>query len=365
MQIDFHHTATYVIARYAGFAHRDAEIIAYCAQYVDDATNKGTIIFENGAMYDRIVSAHKMLDYYSNFKELANHQVWIPFHFLPGNGKLRAGENPQGTFIDKIVCKPDSHVAREMVAACIREQDASYGLHRLGITMHVYADTWAHQGFAGVQHEVNAITALDDQDNEDKSFFERLKAKFGDFGESVAAGFVGELLPLGHGAALSHPDKPFLRWSYRDHKGNIVRRNNTEDFTEAADMMCRAMKRYRVRNPDADVPGLDGDQKKRIYDMLASTTDESGDDRHAKWLKAIAEGKFGFPAHPIEYRAKGLRSWKHQAVATRKVKDKKSDRYRFDISFMDSDWKMFHDALQVHRLTIIRDILPHYGICAA
>ena len=145
MQIDFHHTATYVIARYAGFAHRDAEIIAYCAQYVDDATNEGTTHFDNGAMYHRVASAHKMLDY-SNFKKLANHQVWIPFHFLPGNGGLRAGENPRGTFIDKIACKPNSCVALDMVVSCIREQDTPYGLHRLGITMHVYADTWAHQG---------------------------------------------------------------------------------------------------------------------------------------------------------------------------------------------------------------------------
>jgi hypothetical protein len=29
MQIDFHHGTTYVIARYAGFDHPQAEIIAY------------------------------------------------------------------------------------------------------------------------------------------------------------------------------------------------------------------------------------------------------------------------------------------------------------------------------------------------
>ena len=32
MQIDFHHAATYVIARYAGFGHHEAGIVAYCAQ---------------------------------------------------------------------------------------------------------------------------------------------------------------------------------------------------------------------------------------------------------------------------------------------------------------------------------------------
>ena len=93
MQIDFHHTATYVTARSAGFGHRKADTVAYAAQYVDDAINSGTLRFHNGAMYTRISSAHKMLDY-RNFEKLANHHVWIPFHFLPGNGGKKAGENP-------------------------------------------------------------------------------------------------------------------------------------------------------------------------------------------------------------------------------------------------------------------------------
>ena len=35
-----------------------------------------------------------------------------------------------------------------------------HALHRLGITMHVYADTWAHQGFAGTPHEINQATEI-------------------------------------------------------------------------------------------------------------------------------------------------------------------------------------------------------------
>jgi len=105
MQIDGHHTLTYIAARLAGFSRTKASIIAYSAQYVDDATNSGVIHFKNGAMYKRISSAHKMLDY-RNSDELANHRVWIPFHFLPGNGGKQAGENPNGTFIRKLVCKP-------------------------------------------------------------------------------------------------------------------------------------------------------------------------------------------------------------------------------------------------------------------
>ncbi len=46
MDIDAHHAGTYVVARLAGISHREAEIIAHAAQYVDDATNEGVIHFD-------------------------------------------------------------------------------------------------------------------------------------------------------------------------------------------------------------------------------------------------------------------------------------------------------------------------------
>ena len=364
MQIDFHHATTYVISRYAGFGHHEAEIIAYCAQYVDDATNSGTITFKNGAMYSRISSAHKSLDY-RHFDKLASHYVWIPFHFLPGNGGKPAGENPNGSFIEKIICRPNSHVAQDMVRTCIIEQNKLYGLYRLGITMHVYADTWAHQGFAGVIHKVNDIRALNEEGDEDGDFLEKVKGFFGDLFDQGASKFVGDTLPLGHGAALSCPDKPYLKWKYRDHQDDVIERNNTTLFVEAADQMCRAMQRYRVGNPDAEVAGLSADGLDKIGQQLLAITDENGDDRHKQWLKLIGDGYFGFPPVKLSYRAKGVNSWKQQALNTRKFKDKRSDTYPYTPSFLGSDWKLFHDALQDHRFYVVHNLLPRYGICAA
>ncbi len=57
-------------------------------------------------MFTRISSAHKMLDY-RNFQEFVNYQVWIPFHFLPGNGGRKAGEDPEGKFIEKLIFRPN------------------------------------------------------------------------------------------------------------------------------------------------------------------------------------------------------------------------------------------------------------------
>ena len=355
MQIDFHHAVTYVIARLAGFAHEQAAIVGHSAQYVDDATIPGTIAFDNGALYARISSAHKAFDY-RNSDELANHQVWIPFHFLPGNGGLPAGENPEGSFIQKLICRPDSHVARDMLRECITQRDRDYGLHRLGITMHVYADTWAHQGFAGVNHKVNEARDLTVGRDEQKDA--NLIARMANF-------FVSNVLPLGHGAVLSNPDKPFLVWGYRNGLGDRITRDNPTDFLAAAEHMCMAMRRYRAGNADADVEGLPDGDRATIDGMLRDTRGDDGDARHEVWIDTIARGRFSFGPATASYVGKGAGSWKHGALGTDQKNDDKDRDFRYDAGFLETDWKLFHDALQSHRFSVLHDILPRYGICAA
>jgi len=367
MQIDFHHATTYVLARLAGFEHPEADIIAHSAQYVDDATNSGAINFTNGAAYHRICSAHKMIDY-RNFEALANHQVWIPFHFLPGNGKLPSDKNPNGKFIEKIICKPNSYVAKEMVSACIKDKHRLYALHRLGITLHVYADTWAHQGFAGVTHKINDISHLEDKDTQGKTIVSKLKSFFGDLFDVELSKLVGDTLPLGHGAALSFPDKPFLNWSYQDHTGKTINRDNPKDYIEACEELCKAMQRFRIGDPDADVQGLPINDRNKIEGLFKTIQDDKGEDRHNKWLEYIANGHFSFPGIRLSYIAKGYGSWKHQALNTTEAVDLNFEKYKkfeYHPEFLSSDWKLFHDALQVHRFDVIHNILPKYGICAA
>jgi hypothetical protein len=364
MQIDFHHGIVYVIARLADFSHPQAEVIAYCSQYVDDATNSGTIKFDNGAMFTRISSAHKTLDY-RNFSELNNQFVWLPFHFLPGNGGRPEGENPDGSFIQKIMCQPASPVAQQMIEACIADRKEPYGLHRLGVTLHVLADTWSHQRFAGICHRTNAITMLDADNQPDHSFLDRLKNYFGDVFDRAANHFISDLFPLGHGAALSHPDKPFLSWHYRDSNGALVRRSNTDLFVEAAHEICKAMQRFRVGSAKADVPGLRAADRDKIGRWMADIHDCEGPDRHQKWLELIGQGALGFPAVSLQYRAKGHDSWKYRALGTEREIDLKGEKFKFTPAFLASDWRLFHDALIAHRFTVIHKILPRFGICAA
>ncbi len=357
MQIDGHHTLTYLAARLAGFPQKSASIIAYSAQYVDDATNSGVIHFKNHAMYSRISSAHRMLDH-RNSDELANHRVWIPFHFLPGNGGKPAGENPDGTFIRKLICSPDSYIARDMLRTCVSDHDKPYALHRLGISMHVYADTFAHQGFAGVNHEINEVSDMESNNKSlDKSFYSK-----------IASYFLSKSFPLGHGAALSHPDRPSLIWEYKNGLNEEVKRDNSTIFMDAVDKMCRAMQCYRAKDLSMDLDSMSGlpvKDAKKILSLIKSIKGETGEERHKKWLAEIKKGSFSFGEEDLTYVAKGEGSWKHKSIGQLAAADKERDSFTFKKSFMSSDWKKFHDALQAHRLDVLHDILPRYGICAA
>jgi hypothetical protein len=353
MQIDFHHSVTYVCARLAGFEHLAANIIAHCAQYVDDSTQAGTIRFDNGALFARISSAHKMLDY-RNFKELANYRVWIPFHFLPGNGGLPAGQDPPGTFIEKLICRPNSPVAQAMVRECIEQRHRPYGLHRLGITLHVFVDTWAHQGFAGVSHEINSAKELvDGEGKPDQSLINRLTGFF-----------IGGALPLGHGTVLSNPDRPYLRWGYTNGRGEKIVRDNPKDFLEAADEMCKAMQRFLQGDPQAAVPGLPEPDKGKIAKLFETTLGE-GEARHRQWLDRIAQGYFSFGPVEVTYMPRGTGSWKHRALGTEEISDRREMRLPYSADFLNSNWKLFHDALQAHHFYITHELLPQYGICVA
>ncbi|GAD88648.1 hypothetical protein VHA01S_008_00440 [Vibrio halioticoli NBRC 102217] len=361
MQIDGHHTLTYVVARYAGMDHSQAEKLAYCAQYVDEATNSDPVHFDNGAMYSRVASAHKMLDY-RNASDLANHLVWIPFHFLPGNQGLESTKVPDGGFVQRLVCTPDSHVARDMLRMVAQYRQTPFALHMMGIAMHVYADTFAHQGFAGISHEINVVDELTSEDC-DAGLFSRVK-------KSMLRWSISSISPLGHGPALIFPDLPYQSWNYVDGNGNKVERNNTEDFLLAANQMYRAIKCFLNEDSSMDLEkqeDLSEERIKCLRSILEEIKDDDGEKRHKEWLTRISDGFFDFGPDKLTFETCGKDSWKEIArgKAVASPFSNGASIYKFSDSFLTSDWKYFHDALKTYRLAIIRDVLPKYDICVA
>lgn len=353
MQIDFHHAVTYVIARWAGFAHEDAATIAYAAQYVDDATNDRPVTFDDGSTFTRVASAHPMLDP-ENFDNFDNHISWLPFHFLPG---------AEGTGTDALVCVQNSAVAQDMLAHCIADchaggKLADTALHRLGITAHTYVDTWAHQKFAGIFDSINEVSNIcDDVGDPDESILDRLEDLKNRIGSAV-------IPHVGHGQAETYPDMPWLTWSYTNGRGTPVIRHNLDLFVDAANHLAQFFQRFRKNDATAEVPGLDQIQQNELRQMFENLKEPDGDTRHDRWIKALATTGFkGIEAVQLTYAADGPASWKGAAFGDFNVDsdiplDAKPPRTAV---FENSDWKKFHDAAHAHLSTVKDSILPAHG----
>lgn len=229
--------------------------------------------------------------------------------------------------------------------------------------MHVFADTFAHQGFAGVQHKINEVNDLKLL-NEDTDMVNKVSSYFGELFDDITQKFISGVTPLGHGPALTCPDKPYLEWSYTNGLGEEVHRKNIEIFEMAVRSMIADMITYR-EDPDYDASNMEVDIKK-IIQNFDEFREEEGEDRHKRWLESIANGDFSFGSETIEFIPKGIGSWKHKAVGIVKATDEKDDENpEYSHEFLSSDWKLFHDALQAHYFDVIHDILPKYNICVA
>jgi len=243
MQIDFHHAVTYVLARLADFTHEDAAIIAYSAQYVDDAQNRGTIEFTTGKTFDHIASSHSVYDVKNDLRSSEDYQVWVPFHFLPGNNGDEADTGQDLPVDQRLLCQPDSPLATDMCRAAFETN-----LYRLGITTHVYADTWAHQRFSGVRNHINEA-----HDETHEAVIERIEA------------FAADIAGLGHGAVSGHPDQPFRVWSYRNCNGNEVTRSNPDIYIQACERIFELHVAYRGEGGTRQLQAQD---RALLYDSL-------------------------------------------------------------------------------------------------
>jgi hypothetical protein len=367
MEIDFHYGTTYVLARMAGFKPDDASIIAYSSQYVDDA---GTyfasqklkmfewhaIFFDNYAIYEYIDSSHSMLNL-ANWKELDQHKVWIPFHFLPAG----FGEE----FIEKATCKKAwdieaqwlNPIAKDMVdEVTTNSGNFDWGLYRLGITMHVLADTFAHQNFAGIKcEEINTVSNI------------KIASPAG---YSAPRLFVPS---LGHAQAEHLPDLPFVVWSYVNKKGEEIIRDNPSDYTSAIDIMLKVMKKYRDNFNHGGVEPTPDDfnhDRQKILSLFTELQDKDGTVRNQTWLQKIEQGEFKCcnGGEKAEYFKEGdANSWWYEV--TQLCDWSKDIRWwtlgyrQFNKGFMTCNYKRFQDALKSHFYFVEQVLFPKYNIC--
>src|SRR5471030_1674835 len=354
MNIDFHYGVVYLIARQGGLDKDSAQIVAHACQYIDDATTPGLLKFVGGETFERFASAHKMFDY-RNADNDENRIVWAPFHFLPG---------AQGVTLEqKALCRPNSVVAKDMVRRAIEHKGAENSLHRLGVTLHVYVDTWAHQGFSGTESKYNKLTSLVGDQHDHQTWFQKLKSELDVIEENLEAVTLDIVSGLGHGAALHFPDMPWAKWKYTNAHGDKIERDNLPDFMEAADMACKVVQAFNAGDQDFERQlGLSSQVKKDLEKLLQENQDHDELKRFAVLCDKVGAGQIsGIKESIPPYIAKGIGSWKEMATGIT-VDGDGSQKPTWSAIFEASHYRRFHDAVKEHRFIVTQEILPAHGV---
>jgi hypothetical protein len=235
MQKDFHFYAIYVLCRCNGMSPENSKKVAYVSQHTDDAKYDHPLDFENGGRFQQVLSAHKFI-HPDVFSLDTQYRIYAPFHFIPGNQGNR--------FQERMVCRQDSEIAHQMVREVAKLKAKPYQLHRLGIALHVYADTWSHQDFSGLQTELNDVEEID-VINEDKVGIVRIFTSF-------FRDIIESLIPqIGHAEVATLPDEPYREWTfYHVYQKRSVHRKNWLICQDASRAIYKEIKSFLVKNPE-------------------------------------------------------------------------------------------------------------------
>lgn len=284
MKKDFHYSVIKILAIKAGFAEEEAQIIAHASQYVDDATthqevrvaNPPGFILEhprydkNSRLFDPICTAHKLLGFITGIFEKVQKEVYVSFHFIPDKDFDHLDSIKQKHY----VTRQNGELANKMMEEAVKGvkavspgEDRIPQLIKLGIVLHSYADTWAHQGFSGRHAPFNDIKDL----------------KFRASGQWKGANY-GYRPDIGHAEADDCPDLTHLEWTYGyDETNNVVNaatsRDNPAIFMDASkhifDYLCRANGKDQNQTPwDSfkeklnyclGIPSDDSELKKEVF----------------------------------------------------------------------------------------------------
>lgn len=350
------------MARAAGLRAGICRTIAYASQFVDDNAGNDEARFKDGGGIDYDASAHHTLDI-KNVMERDQRYVWVPFHFLPGN----QGDN----FTERLVCRKNSNIAQEMVKHHLEMEEASFAVELLGVAAHVYADTFSHYGFSGVSSRHNRVIndswkffnlnpdvkkyITDKAEAHKKKYWDELGGLLINIKSSFAEVASGA---LGHGAVLTFPDRPYLKWSfeYELPKPRRERRSNRTTFLEGCEALYSMFHRFADIYPRLAENG--GKKFADIHDRVKRVISTQGpmDDRIKAWQEASESGDLfvnGGESIPSYDEAE----W---GDVLKDMKDKENSEYA-----LSTHVYRFFQAVSLHRNYVLRELLPKHKLIVA
>jgi hypothetical protein len=316
MNAEFHYYAIYFLCLRAGMDRERCSDIAFASQYVDNAIVPYEV--DDGDFRYRT----EVTQNYIFWDEATLREIYLPFHFIPGELEKARSERVDGA-ASRWTVTPDSPLSKELLVAALRSGDD----FRVGIALHSYADTWAHQHFSGRIEECNVV---------DPS---------------------SPLPAAGHLQALRSPDDAGGIWQDRRLRLGLSRVDNCARFLAAArkiyrylrasmrlgfeegDLVSDELRSVWSRNPgdmkarlasftvDLDVPPYD----KRYYLVRAGIADDSTEDSgipgydKLSWLKSELQRRTGTgtgarrAAAGGRFRGSAVHKWNEAAKAHREL----------------------------------------------
>jgi hypothetical protein len=370
MNKDFHYYGTYVAACLAGYDSDEAQMIAHSAQYVDDSSMSmledslgnycitdfvpvPTAIGNNDLFFSNLEWSEKKL------RSIVD--IWVPFHFLPGNyGKNTHKVNYTGPTSDsgslfswhyddqskeqfKLLCLPNSILVRDMVNDIVKNHaDKDYALQMAGLRMHVMADTWAHMYFAGIpawfiNNAGETVYEIEGGGKETEVKWKRVWpwVDSTDIVNGEMATFnmlaYNSIVYLGHGRMGHLPDYPWLQYKYRPQWSNKdITKDNSTCFLMALKQMTEALRCIREKESfdiNTHLPPKVENAIKVIKEVLGSKPKKN--DQSEIWKSNIGKIKVnGGPLHVPEDYDKN--KWLNEIKEKKEIKD--TSYYHFNKS---------------------------------
>src|SRR5579871_6487225 len=344
MQTDMHYYGTYAMARASGLNPAASLQIAIAAEYVDDSDEVG-IELKDGTVVAAPPTAHHPLNR-SNLDIVDQRNTWLPFHFMPGN----EGQ----TMHERLICRRDSTLAQEMVAHHVELPWQDFSVFLIGITAHVYADTFSHYGFSGIASPLNHVDGSTiNLEVADPQVRDYIKNKAADFWEKYVLSAPANLAALGHGAVATFPDRPYLTWSFTYESSNKPsgQRRNRETFLEACQKLHTMFVRFGDKNPNIviarDRTAFDA-IRGAIQEVLAVEGDMGA--RIDAWQRAARAGGIYAGNAPIPT---------YTATFANEMKIMSGHSMQ---TIKSTDGYAFLQAATFHRDYVLEELLPKYGL---
>ena len=309
MNPDFHYYATYCAAFLAGYTHEECVDIAYSDQFVDLCSE--TLLMK---LYAPRAAATTQLQLElmaarTDIPGLQNiTRIWSSFHFLPRDLGALPKKSCSKRYLNKyrLICGPNGELVKETV-------DLAKGksLQAVGVAMHVLADTWAHQYFAGTPSMVINNTnyyfyELFDDGTEKKIIFRHSATMPDDlentiYTSSIYVNSENSIMNLGHGRAGHLPDYAFIRYKYLPAWGEYeeIVKDNPSDYRHAFCQMITALKYLHGESDGFKTKEYDFEAIEGIEDELSAILKKRQLDASEDW-KALGERLSGKSIPPFD-----------------------------------------------------------------